>query len=150
MTLISVVIPVYKCSSIIPQLTLRLHRGLQQLNGEYEIIYVNDSSPECDWEKVLGEIKRDQRVKGINLSKNFGQQCAIFAGLHHTKGEWIVVMDGDLQDQPEDIIPMYRRAVSGPYDVVVARRMERQDPLIRKVTSRLFYTLFNLLSKKRL
>ena len=87
---------VTRVSSLVDQVaSLRRH--------DYEIILVNDSSPDNSWNKILEVCSKDSKVKGINLSRNFGQHYAITAGLSESKGEWIVVMDCDLQDRPEEI-----------------------------------------------
>lgn len=85
------------------------------------------------------------KVKGINLSRNFGQHYAITAGLHYAKGDWMVVMDCDLQDQPEEIPNLYKKAQDG-YDIVYARRAERKDGLLKRMSSSLFHGVYNWLS----
>ncbi len=134
----SVVIPVYKCSSSLNEITKRLTKTLSTLSNDFEIIYVNDASPENDWSIINKLTKKDKRIKGINLSRNFGQHYAIFVGLEYTKGEWIIVMDGDLQDQPEEIIKLYNKAKEG-YDIVFAKRINRQDNFFKKSFSKLFF-----------
>lgn len=135
---ISVVVPLYKCSNAISELCLRLRKSLSHISDAYEIILVNDASPQNDWEKVLAETAIDGRTKGINLSRNFGQHYAITAGLSHATGHWVVVMDGDLQDQPEEILNLHKKACEG-FDIVLARRTERQDGFIKRQTSKWFY-----------
>ena len=93
--------------------------------------------------------KKDKRVKGINLSRNFGQHYAITAGLDHCSGEWIVVMDCDLQDRPEEIPNLYNKAMEG-WDIVVGVRQERKDNFFKKLTSKLFYIVFNYLTDQNL
>ena len=103
------------------------------------------ASPENDWEIVTRLAAADKRIKGINLSRNFGQHYAITAGLDAAKGEWVVVMDGDLQDVPEEIVKLYEKAQEG-YDAVQARRFERKDSLIKKTGSKLYYKVFSYLT----
>lgn len=141
----SVVIPVYKCSQTITELSSRLISTLSTLSDEFEIIFVNDSSPENEWEIILELAKKESRVKGINLSRNFGQHYAITAGLASAKGEWIVVMDGDLQDQPEQIINLYNKTKEG-FDIVSARRVNRMDKFSKKLFSAFFYKVFGYLT----
>ena len=145
MTYISIVVPLYKCSAFIDELSQRLIKTLDKINPAFEIIFVNDASPENDWEMVTRLATADNRIKGISLSRNFGQHYAITAGLNVAKGEWIVVMDGDLQDVPEEIIKLHEKAGEG-YDVVQARRFERKDGLIKKTGSKLFYKIFSYLT----
>lgn len=139
---ISTVIPVYRGEFFLWELYERLNKALSQISDEFEIILVNDHSPQNDWEIIKQICEKDRRVKGINLSKNFGQHRAISAGLDHATGDWVVVMDCDLQDQPEEIIKLYNKACDG-YDIVFGRRYRRKDGFIKKLGSKLFYKLFN-------
>jgi len=142
---ISVVSPVYMAENIVEELVRQLHEQLALISPDYEIILVNDASPDKSWEKVLQVCMEDFRVKGINLSRNFGQHYAITAGLQQSKGEWVVVMDCDLQDLPEEIPNLYHIAQKG-YDSVFAQRLKRNDSLFKKVVSKIFYTLFSYLT----
>jgi dolichol-phosphate mannosyltransferase len=142
MSYLSIVIPVYNCSKALDELIYRLHNTLKEITDDYEIIFVNDASPENDWELIKEFSKKDLRVKGINLSRNFGQHYAITAGLQFVSGLWIVVMDGDLQDQPEFILNLYNKTKEG-FDVVFAKRQKRKDSFIKRVTSKMFYRLFD-------
>ena len=111
----------------------------------YELIFVNDASPD-QGEMIIAEYAaRDERCKLISFSRNFGQHYAIMAGLKFARGEWIVVMDCDLQDRPEEIPCLFEKAKQG-YDIVFAHRTERKDSLIKKLESAAFYFTFNLLS----
>jgi len=146
---ISIVTPVYNAAMILPELHARLFRSLSQITDNFEIIMVNDASPQNDWEVIKSIANKDDRVKGINLSKNFGQHAAISAGLEYCTGEWIVVMDCDLQDQPEEIIKLYQKSQEG-FHVVVGKRMRRKDFFLVKLFSKLFYNLFNYLTEQNL
>lgn len=138
---ISVVIPVYGCRDALIELYKRLSYTLVQLTDDYEIIMVNDSCPQNSWEIIEELCRTDFHVKGIELSRNFGQMKAILAGLDYSTGDWIVVMDCDLQDSPEEIIRLYNRAQEG-YDVVFARRKERKDNPIKVFLAKLFYKIY--------
>lgn len=139
---ISVVIPVYRGEYFLWELYERLVGSLSQITNDFEIILVNDHSPQNDWDIIKEICEKDKRVKGINLSKNFGQHRAISAGLDYATGDWVVVMDCDLQDQPEEIIKLYNKAQQG-YDIVFGRRYQRKDNLMKKLGSKLFYKMFN-------
>jgi len=141
----SVVIPVYGCRTSLIELCLRLKTTLTQISNNYEIILVNDASPDGAWETILELSQKDNRIKGINFSRNFGQHYAISAGLRYAKGEWIIVMDCDLQDKPEEIIKLYNKAIEG-YDIVFGRRKNRQDNFLKKNTSKIFFKLYNYLT----
>jgi len=141
---VSVVIPCYSCAKSLDELHKRLVSALCGIVNRYEIIFVNDASPENDWE-IIKQIKHnDDNVTGINLSRNFGQHYAITAGLSYAKGDWIVVMDGDLQDQPEEIVKLFKKAEEG-FDVAVGIRHERQDSAVKKLSSKLFFMVFNFM-----
>lgn len=146
MKLISVVIPIYRCSESIPELTTRLHKVLRSIaHTSYEIIFVDDGSPDRAWVKIQQACRAHSCVKGIRLSRNFGQHYAITAGIQASTGTWVVVMDGDLQDQPEDIVSLFKKATNG-FDVVWAQRKKRQDSVFRWTVSRMFHTIFAHLS----
>ncbi len=143
--LISIISPSYRCAENLPELCRRLHQALGSLTAEYEIILINDASPEHDWEVIEQLAEADSRVRGIKLSRNFGQHYAITAGLDYARGDWVVVMDCDLQDQPEEILKFYHKAQEG-YDMVVGRRTVRQHHFFRKLLSVAFYKVFGYLS----
>jgi len=146
----SVVSPVYGCPSAIPELCRRLHSTLQTISDEYEIILVEDGSPDNSWNMIVEESNKDSRVMGIRLSRNFGQHYAISAGLDYAEGEWVVVMDCDLQDQPEEVLTLYKYAVEEEKDIVLARRTDRHDHWRKKLSSILFYKVFSWLSGTKL
>ena len=143
---ISIVVPVYGCKTTLLELYIRLKKSLAPITEDFEIILVNDRSPDHSWDTIVEVSMLDQRVKGINLSRNFGQHKAITAGLDHADGDWVVVMDCDLQDQPEEIAKMYAKALEG-YDVVFGRRYNRHDNFLKRMSSRLFYKAYNYLAE---
>lgn len=142
---ISVVSPIYRAEPFIEELVERLCRTLSQITSDYEIILVNDASPDNSWRVIKKRAQINDRVIGINLSRNFGQHYAITAGLDHVSGDWIVVMDCDLQDQPEEILKLYSKSQEG-YDIVLARRAIRQDSFSKKMFSNLFYKILSYLT----
>ena len=142
---ISVVTPVYGCARALPELYERLVKTLTQITENFDIIMVNDQSPDEAWSVILQLSIKDPRVKGINLSRNFGQHRAITAGLDYADGEWVVVMDCDLQDQPEEIIKLYNKAQEG-YDVVFGRRSERKDTFLKRLSSKIYSKSLEFLS----
>ena len=142
---LSVISPVYKAEKIVSELVQQLHENLTIITDNYEIIFVNDASPDNSWAKITAECNKDKRVKGINLSRNFGQHYALTAGLHYSKGEWVVVMDCDLQDRPDEIPNLYQKAKEG-WDIVQARRVKRQDNFFKRLSSTVFHKIFSYLS----
>jgi len=142
---ISVVSPVYRAEKILPELADRIKRSLEKITNSYEIILVEDCGPDQSWSKIEQLSKIYPEIKGIKLSRNFGQHYAITAGLDYAKGEWIVVMDCDLQDQPEEIEKLYQKANEG-YDIVLARRHSRKDGFFKKLGSKAFYRTLGYLT----
>ena len=139
---ISVVIPVYNAESSLQHLYNRLKISLEEVSQDFEIIMVEDCGEDLSWQIIMDLAQLDQRVKGLQFSRNFGQHYGITAGLDYCNGDWVVVMDCDLQDRPEEIPRLYIKAQEG-YDVVLARRGKRKDPLTKRLTSWLFYKIFN-------
>ncbi len=139
---ISVVVPVYGCRAALEELCERLTKVLSDLVNEYEIILVNDNCPQNSWEVIQRLCAEDDHIVGIELSRNFGQIQAITAGLDYSSGEWVVVMDCDLQDRPEEIVNLYRKAVDGDYDAVFARRKKRKDSFFKVLVSKIFYKIY--------
>jgi dolichol-phosphate mannosyltransferase len=143
--LISVVVPVYKAENCLDELYNRLKAAIETVSPEFEIVLVEDCGGDRSWEVIERLARQDPRVKGIQFSRNFGQHYGITAGLDHCTGDWVVVMDCDLQDRPEEIPRLYAKAQEG-FDIVLARRGRRQDPLMKRFTSWLFYKLFSYLA----
>jgi polyisoprenyl-phosphate glycosyltransferase len=141
---ISVVSPVYQAEECLGELCRRLKAALETITEDFEIVLVDDGSKDKSWQVVEELARNDSRVKGIKLSRNFGQHYATTAGLDYARGDWVVVMDCDLQDQPEEITKLYRKALEG-YEIVFARRHERRDALLTRLRSRLFSMLYNYL-----
>lgn len=142
----SVVIPIYGCEACLRELHRRLVAVLSGISAHFEIILVNDQGPDKSWMVIEDLAMQDTRVLGLNLSRNFGQHTAITAGLDRVQGEWIVVMDCDLQDVPEEIAKMYNYALEHQLDIVFGRRSERQDSYFKRTTSRMFFSLLSYLS----
>jgi undecaprenyl-phosphate 4-deoxy-4-formamido-L-arabinose transferase len=117
---ISVVIPVYRSEDCLPELARRLTEALDPTGKTYEIILVNDGSPDRSWEKIVELAGGGYHIKGINLRRNFGQDNAIMAGFHHMSGRVVIVMDDDLQHDPKDI-PRLVAEIEKGYDVCYAR-----------------------------
>jgi len=145
---ISVISPVYLAEMFIDELVSRLNQTLSKLCDTYEIILVEDGSPDNSWEQIKVLCEDDDRVKGIRLSRNFGQHYAITAGLENANGEWIVVMDCDLQDRPEEILKLFEKTKEG-YDIIYARRSVRKDSFLKKTASKTFYRLFGYLTDSK-
>jgi glycosyltransferase involved in cell wall biosynthesis len=145
---ISVVVPVYGSDEVLGELYERTAKTLESITPNFEFIFVNDASPDNAWEIIKKLKLSDERIRGINLSRNFGQYPALTAGLRACRGEWIVVMDCDLQDLPEAIERMYQKAQEGFY-VVVGSRQERHDSRLRLFVSWGFYATLGYLTGRQ-
>lgn len=142
---ISVVSPVYRGEKMVAELVHRNVEALSSITDNYEILLINDASPDNSWRAIERECQKNPHVKGLNLSRNFGQHYAITAGLSYASGEWIVVMDCDLQDRPEEIPNLYKMAKTG-YDSVLAQRIQRSHSLLKRIGSKCFYRIFSYLT----
>ncbi|MGE5613476.1 MAG: glycosyltransferase [Bacillota bacterium] len=144
--LYSVVVPVYNEEAVIAETYRRLSRVMASLGEEYEIIFVNDGSRDNTLELAKEICDKDKRVKLISFSRNFGHQAAITAGMKHSSGDAVIVIDADLQDPPEVIPDMIRKWKEG-YNVVYGRRIKREgETLFKKTTARIFYRTLNRLA----
>lgn len=138
---LSVVVPVYGCPEAVLPLCQRVAATARRITEDYEIILVDDACPRGSWIEVEKACARNKNVIGIEMARNFGQIRAITAGLDYTRGDWVVVMDCDLQDRPEGILDLYNKAREG-YDVVFARRKDRKDTRLVKWLSERFYKVY--------
>ena len=142
---LSIVSPVYQAQALVQELVQRIQASVEPLTSDYEVVLVDDRSLDNSWTIIKQLAARDPRVQGLRLSRNFGQHSAITAGLDRSRGEWVVVLDCDLQDQPEEIPALLAQARQG-YDLVLARRTNRQDSWSQKLLSRLFYRVLTFLT----
>jgi polyisoprenyl-phosphate glycosyltransferase len=142
---LGIVSPVYQAEGCIEELHRRLTAVLHSMQVDYEIILVDDGSPDRSGEKLERIASSDPRVTAVILSRNFGQHAAILAGLSASTANAVVVMDCDLQDRPEDIPLLYAKLSEG-FDVAIARRQERQDSWFKRATSRVWFGILNRLT----
>jgi len=141
----SVVIPVYNEDEVLPRLYERLAAVMEQLEEPYEIIFVNDGSQDRSYE-IMREISRkDNRVKIIDLSRNFGHQIAITAGLDYAAGDAVMLMDADLQDPPE-VLPGFVEKWREGFDIVYAIRKKRKENILKRLCYKLFYRILRTIS----
>jgi dolichol-phosphate mannosyltransferase len=137
---LSVVIPVYRCEECLNAMHARLSAVLESIGEPYELVFVDDRSPDNGWLKLQAMAERDPHVRAIRLSRNFGQQAAITAGLATSRGRFTVVMDCDLQDPPELIPQLLEKARDG-YEVVLARRIHRTHSSRRLMLANAYHWL---------
>jgi len=142
---LSVVSPVYQAANCLEEFAARLIAVLSGITESYEVILVDDGSFDESWEAIRNIASRRTQVRGLRLSRNFGQHLAIASGLAVSRGAWVVVMDCDLQDPP-DLIPDLLAKANEGYDIVTTVRSTRSASLFRRAASGMFYYLARLLS----
>lgn len=142
------VVPVYGCAPCLPVLVDRVLTVCEAMETTVEIVLVDDRSPDGSWAVITGLVEGRAEVRGVRLSRNFGQHAAITAGLTTAQGRWVVVMDCDLQDPPELIPELYHQALQG-YDVVLGRRRERGQSRFRRIAARIYFQALAVVSEGR-
>jgi len=140
---ISVVVPVYNEKDTLTELTERLSKAIQTLGVPYEIIFVDDGSTDGSLDKLQELFTRYPFVVIVKLRRNFGKSAALSAGFANSQGDYIVTIDADLQDQPEEIINLFKKLEQG-YDLVSGWKKERQDGFLKVALSRLFNWVLRL------
>lgn len=145
--LISVVVPVYNEQEVLPEFHRRIFSVLSEAKIAIEVVYVNDGSTDGSLSVLQGFHKADRRIAIVDLSRNFGKEIALSAGLDHAKGDAVVVIDADLQDPPELIPELIKNWKEG-YDVVYAKRSVREgETFLKKLTAKLYYRLIRKVSR---
>src|SRR5262245_45525498 len=142
---IAVIVPVYNGRPMLEELCHRLVESVGGITRNFVIGLVDDASPDNPWPLICELGEQDARIKGLRLSRNFGQHYALTAGIDVARAHWYVIMDCDLQDAPEDIPLLYSKAIEG-YDLVAGTRRKEGPGLIKRYSSRLFSALFRVLS----
>ena len=142
---LSVVIPVLNEEFNVNKLVDELKKNVLKISEDFEIIFIDDGSVDDTWAVIEKEAKLDHRIIGLKLSRNFGHHYAITAGIHQAIGNWVVVMDGDLQDRP-DVIPHLVEKANQGFDVVFVNRVDRPESLIYRVLQKIFYSILRFLS----
>lgn len=142
-TELSIVVPVYRCTPCLPALHGRIAKALEGLVESFELILVDDRGGDGAWEAITELSRLDPRVRGVRLSRNFGQHAAITAGLAAARGRGAIVMDCDLQDPPEEIAALLAKAREG-YDIVYGRRKVKQTSGVRRLSGRAYFKLMSV------
>ena len=142
-TLLSIVVPLYNEQDNVALLTQKIHESLE--GYDYEIVYVDDFS--TDATKMVIKQLDDPQVALIELKKNYGQSLALAAGIDYARGDYIITMDGDLQNDPSDIPQMLQEAVTGEYDLITGIRQKRKDSLVKKIPSKIANFLVRRVTK---
>lgn len=136
---ISFVIPIYNAAKTVEKLIFEITNNCEKINVDFEIILVDDCGPDNSWDIIEQICIQNTTVKAIKLSRNFGQHAAITAGLEIVQYEYVVVMDCDLQDRPDQIPKLYDHIINTDADIVLAKRTQRQDSLSKRLSSKYFY-----------
>ena len=145
---VSIIVPCYNEEESIPLFYKEIRKVFSKINYKLELIFVNDGSKDKTLELIRNLSKKDKEANYISLSRNFGKEAAMWAGLKHSTGDYITVMDCDLQDPPTLIPEMLRLIEEEDYDVVGTRRVTRKgEPPIRSFFARMFYKIINKMSK---
>jgi glycosyltransferase involved in cell wall biosynthesis len=145
MSKISVISPIYKAEKIVDELVTRILFELKKLSVDYEIILVDDGSPDGSWAKIEGVCEINSKVKGIKLSRNFGQHYAITAGIQESSGDYVIVMDCDLQDDPIYFAQLFK-IVNNGVDIVYTSKEKREHGIFKNFSAYLFTFIFNFLA----
>ena len=145
MTQLSIVLPVLNEETLVEELLTQVQQNVSLIATEYEIIIIDDGSSDQTWNLISKRASVNKNIKAIKFSRNFGHHYAITAGLKASTGDWVVVMDADLQDKPQIISKLYDKAQEG-YDVVFVSRHNRPESIFYLGLQKLFYFTLNLIS----
>lgn len=144
MKLLSIIIPCYNEEEVIPLVYKEIHSVMKNVDIDYEILFVNDGSTDATLEIINNLTKQDSKVKFISFARNFGKESAMYAGFCNAHGDYVAVMDADLQDPPSLLPEMLAILENGEYDSVATRRITRKgEPVVRSWFARNFYKIIN-------
>jgi len=144
---LSIISPVYKAENIVVELVKRIIVEVEKITLDYEIILVEDGSPDNSWQKIKENCAKNSKVKGIKLSRNFGQHYAISAGIENANGDYLILMDCDLQDDPVFIHDLYNKSHEG-FDIIYTKRKKRAHSLSKSLASKMYNFLFSFFANK--
>ena len=145
MNKINVIAPIYNEQELIKEFVSRVTKSLNSITDDYKVILIDDGSKDNSWNIIETICDEDKKISGIQLSKNFGHHYAITAGIHNSDAEWTIVMDSDLQDRPEVIPDLYKKANEG-YDIVFVSRVQRPESFVYQILQKIFYLILRTLS----
>jgi polyisoprenyl-phosphate glycosyltransferase len=146
---LSVVIPVYHSAGCLEELHRRLRKVLDRITPRHEILFVEDGGRDNSWDVLERIAKHDRKVIALRLSRNFGQHAAITAGLSQCSGKWAVVMDGDLQDPPEEIPRFFEKSKQG-FDIIFSKRKQMKREFWRSLVSRFYFKMINFFNQSNI
>lgn len=146
--MISIIVPCYNEEKALPFFYEEINKVLKNIKEDHELIFVNDGSKDNTLKVIKEYTQKDKKVKYINFSRNFGKEAAMYAGLEFSKGDYVAIMDADMQDPPALLEEMYNDIKTGEYDSIATRRVTRKgEPKIRSFLAHKFYKIINKLSK---
>lgn len=148
--LISIVSPVYGCRGCLEALADGVWAAFEDTDLDWELVLVDDRAPDDPWPLIEQMSARDPRIRGVRLARNHGQHLAIWAGLEAARGDWVAVIDCDLQDDPSIIPALHERAQADEVDAVIVDRGEWSDSRVRRIASRVYFQALRWLTGFRI
>jgi len=145
----SLVVPIFNEEELIDELVRRTILAIESFSPEYEVIFVDDGSTDGSLQKILNCRKHNNHIKALSLSRNFGHQAAFTAGLEHTKGEIVAMMDGDLQDPPELLAAMFQKIKNNDFEIVSGKRKGRRGNTTKNLPGSIFHLIFRKIGEIR-
>lgn len=145
--MISVVIPLLNESILVTSLVEEVWKNLDKTGERFEIICVDDGSTDSTLQKLMEFREKKSELKIVSLSRNFGLQPALTAGLEYAKGDYVVMMDGDFQDPPEQIPVLYKKIIESDSDIITAVREQRNEKLGRRIYTNIFHRIFSSITE---
>ena len=147
---ISVIGPCYNEEQNIDEFISRITKVLEKIKLNYQILLVDDGSKDNTWQKILYYSKQNDKIKGIKLTRNFGQQNAAMAGINYCDSDYVLLSDVDLQDPPELLEEMYNKIIQNKLNVIYAKRVKSNESFFKKYSSIIFYKIYNLVSNTKI
>ena len=140
--MVSLIVPIFNEEELIDELVPRTIKALESFIQDFEVVFVDDGSVDSSLEKLMSYQQNDKRIKILAFSKNFGHQAAFTAGLEYAKGEFVSMMDGDLQDPPELLADMYKKIKHEGFDIVSGKRTARKGNVTKSIFTNIFHSIF--------
>ena len=140
--MVSLIVPIFNEEELIDELVPRTIKALESFIQDFEVVFVDDGSVDSSLEKLMSYQQNDKRIKILAFSKNFGHQAAFTAGLEYAKGEFVSMMDGDLQDPPELLADMYKKIKHEGFDIVSGKRTARKGNVTKNIFTNIFHSIF--------
>ena len=147
---ITVIGPCYNEEQNIDEFISRITKVLEKIKLNYLILLVDDGSKDNTWQKILYYSKQNDKIKGIKLTRNFGQQNATMAGINYCDSDYVLLCDVDLQDPPELLEEMYNKIIQNKLNVIYAKRLKSNENFFKKYSSIFFYKIYNLVSNTKI